>query len=1183
MRGVCLLLFISLFIQGCRVDKKNPRTEHQSGPKLFEGRTAQPYQPIDGNSQSYSDLSKIFLNSKNLTDEEFKGHISTTGNLAQFNAKLVDAYQKNPSDPEVRKTLNQYRGYILEGCDVYSLTGCRNLEFFQRDPNVTSVLKILAKDTNEVKTYFRLMFLAYEMKSRSDDNELDKMVQQRSLELIKQYVNFSSVKGQSTMTMKNLSAAEKKEFEFASRFLATVFKTSSDLGVIAGGQELLAWISAPEFESVVGRDLTSSLFANLTAQLKQPALWNQFVTTFQTEQSQDQFSYTQIVHRIQKENPQLLQKLGIKQFNVDQLISQKSTDLAVIMYFQKLFNLRPSSREQYLLKIGSTDPKLILEYLNAFVRASLVERALYTHKQMGEFYRQYQTDGRASTELLFESQKFADQKLSSQWKDYLSRIEQLEIYFSEQIEKRYGRSSDSDLSEQVLKTRNLFEQLNPTIKYFVTYPNMFMFAFYASKLKLAMEFEDPFSSKKVVIDHNLILHDFMEGRVNPLFLFTSFRPNEGQRTFEGLDSVKMLWSLYFALATDVPKLYGISNTQFLEVFFRAYKEPADATLRKFITKNEDTLRADSELSKLMAYCSATPGRPAFKNIVTVTDIQDATFLGEAASTARPPLRTGFRILNNFNTDLKSSQDEAIEVLKTDVDPKLRRLYLIKSVLKEAANVDHSALNEIDRQLKETQRLRQRVLDGTTVLVDKLPPCLLKMRGIENERRHAIYNMELHYLRKVAVALNAATQTNDEVAVARQLKAQDQFFAELNESQPLPQALNELFAKKANLGKAFREIRDYQAHFMLNSGFKRDPSGRLYFNHDGFDLWMRLTSFLEFGFDGIKIPASIDQLHVALPASLREARNIIKSRGGRPLGNQLIYASAEQQIIRSGLSQFRAQVRWFNDMAQTTYPFRTILRHSVALHKYLYIAELNLEEQVNCDYECRKKKSDAAYQRSYQLFNSARTLLEATRLRERDIALLQNFEADSYFNFSSDGLVTMDAGPIGLFVGDSTGNSYNGLANDLFSYVTSIRLGYDPKFRGLRRYAEGAWEIQVKQAGEGGAEEVIPLRRADVYENAKSYFRTLRDQPKDLTFAIAPSVDAQIKLFHTYQIQADFELADIFIKAADLWNQRYPLPEAQFSLRVKPQQMIMLTPSLVGNYRAQIDVFHKDTENIFKQQ
>lgn len=1199
MRKLPVFIWLALMVQGCHVDKKDPRSTHVNAEKI-EGSGSSPannkanYYGIDlkhllanTDTDPQTSIQKILLplavvilNQKNLSSPDFKAHVATNTALNFFNSQLMKAFVSERSNPEAKAMIVKYRELLLKGCFGAELTGCQNLDFFSRDPQVVGLIKVMILQTADIEQYYSLIAIAFELKSTRPDAELSQMCLARLTDLLKLYVHVEQRNQNTDIRLKALSLDQRRRFVGYTTFLNTVMHTSS--GVKLSDEqavELFSWLASGKMTQVLGKDLAQVISRLVAPQLDQPRIWSSFIKVFRRSESNDELSYSNALKRVKDSDSGLFNRLGVTPYNLDSRLETHSKDVAALYYLSRLTALKSAIKERYLWEIANLDPAQAMDLIETYVRVTLIDRALDTHKRLADFYRKYQRDGSAKTELVFEAVRFSDQNLTPSWKDYVTRIQRLETFFADEIERRYSNEKGTPLALKIAKLRNFFEELNPAIKYMVTYPNMIMFGYYAAKMNLNMKLLG-LSGERIEINKDLILHELMEGGLPPLFTFTSFRPTENRRDREGIDSVQMLWSLYFAMASDLPKLYGIRAEEFLRTFITAYKARTDKRMRTIIDRHKIYLQPNSEIQQLLRICAAPEESfGLFRNQIDLNNLSQVTFLGEMSLTL-PPLRTAVNITNLKSEYLQASMDEAIETLRTDVDPLLRRIFLIKSAVAKAPSTDRAALNQIDSLMAESLTMRESILSSTRILIERMPPCVQRFRQIELNRRHELIGMEIDFLNNVSMALKRLAEARSEIAALSALKL-NPFFAALDVAKPAITALNEAVINGTGLETPFQHISGYREDFFRHAGFRKSSDGRIYFAYRKRDMLIRMAMYLTKGFQNRQISTKLDQLIVTLPASLKELESRMTStltsldfKG--PVSEELqLYSLPDDGVLRAGLEHFRAHFHWFGDVTSAPPIYRHFLRHMTALYKFKSLGPLNLENQVECDWACQNRNYEDARAGAIQLIETSRSMLEDFRMHPRDEILLNLFEVPGYFSFhKSNGL--SKTGPEHLFTTENSNRDILGLTDEVFTYLTSKRLGYQPSFRGLRETAE---RYVTTEINEKTAESLIT--RPDYYVKAeKLYGKTLRDKQKLLLFPVDPTIDQQIELFHRLFIQTDLMLADLFISTAHEWSKANPLPPVKFLRLESPVLMPVLSTTLIGNYRMQIRKFHDHTQGVF---
>ena len=1183
MKRSLLWILGALLLQACQVDKKDPRQRHVAPP------AAQADHSVQGQSKTYhglelealykrsqgaaSDVERIAMirqiggimfSPRNLVSPDFKAERRTKWALSFMNAQIMALRDRRP----VADILTTYRPRLFEGCEGDGLDKCRHLEFFKQDPQTSAILKILAVGESTVTLYYRDLKLAYDLKNGTADAELNSLLSARLLDWLKLHVDAIQDGDYTRLTLKDLAPERKKKFVEFNTFLAMVIR---DANASTGPQaaELFRWLSSDRLAQMIGQELTEAILRQISTRFEDPEVWAEFLRVFAREERDQDTSYSQALKRLRK-YPGVLKNLGVDIYDLEAEMNAKSKKLAGMLYLSRLYDLRSPSREKYLLRISGLEPMDFLKMMDAFVRVTLVDRAMRTHEKMAGFYKKYEHDGRARQELLGETVRFANQNLTSDWRDYVNRIQQIENVFQDDYGRPLGGETNTPLGQRVRDVKNLFLQLNPTIKYMVTYPNQTMMAYYAAKLNLEMKIAQP-GGKTFQITRNVIAHELMEGGFPPLMQFTAFRANESDRDRESIDSVQVMWSLYYTMTMNVPSAYGVSMKDFLSTFFANYKIRTDEQIRETIEQHRAMFVKNSDIDNLLGLCrKLQPPYSPEPHALEIAQLDRVVFRGSIGSEAIAPLRTAVLRTNLSGKALRLAIDESLEILRSDIDPKLRRLAMLRNTLAQLPNPDQAALGEIDRQMAESVDLRDTVLASSRRLITELPDCMLKMQTAEDTRRMELHQMEIGYLRRVRQALEAWGAGPAALAA---LKNSDAFFSDLNLDVTPAQALNSLFADKTGLAAAFARTKEYRSDYLQNAGFRLNGSGRPQFIYRKLDVLMPVAGFMTQGFEGRKMPTFNDRLTINYPVSMRTIVDSDKSLT-RPA---TLFNNDEAQFIRDAMVHFGGWTTWFRQDAISVHVMRTLLRQLVALLKLDFLGGINPEPLLQ-----RRQQFQAQMQ---SLLDLNFEMLSLYNLDAAKKALLSLYPARSFFNLTGTGSRTAE-GPTYLYTYTTNGdNNPSAFADDIFGDLTSIQLGGSIQFRNLRPYEEN--QFTGKHAGGGRSDredkktEADLIVRPNAYEKSAKYFLSLRDHKDLVVFPIHEGVRRQIEDYHTAIINSDAQMYQLFLESLNVWAAKNPPLVVQFGLDRAPVRIGMITPSLVRAYEAQMNQWHKERAGYFR--
>lgn len=1145
------------FVLGCTVGKKDVRTPHESkvqsqGDKS-DSESNHPAAHLIDEAQ--------ILNLENLNNPEFRAERNLIASLGKMNTDLIESYKRYPGSENIRQRLDKYRRALLANCQSETLKSCKNLEVFKNDSQSVSIVKILAKNTSDLDQFYLLIQLGYELQNGHDDLELANLTVSRLIEWLTR--DFSGRHGLSQSHRSRMLT-----------LFANVFQSHPSIKIDSRNlTQVFDWIASGQIESRTTVELNSFLGSQIAREITSDHLWSRFIQLIERE-SNNSNSYRSMVERISKQDPDAFKSFDVELIDIAQLIKDRSTNLAYLMYLERIANLRPSSRELFWIRFVPPQPEFALKMIRSYLRVSLIDRMQYTHRAMAKFFNDFMVNGDASAGLLSEAVKYSSNRLTPSWNDYHGQIRAIETQFLDLFEKKYITEASplGDLAREIRKT---FDQFNPAVSYMVTYPNMLMLGYFAAKANLTYTISTRFGTK-IEINKNLIVHEFLEGRAPPLFLYTAYQGSEASRNRESVNSVEILWALYYLFKAKVPQVYGVTEEEFLKVFFATYKDRIDSQLRKLNDRFTLLMKPGNGISTLMRYCSTGRlGKKLLDSTVSVQTLPYHTFLGDFDRTTPPPMNSGLLIYHLIEgEEQKNSLDEAIEVLRSEVRPALDRLRMIQKLLPESAK---SALAEANRQLEESENLRSLTLTNIRILIDDLPQCMMDLRDIEMERQKHLVLMEKAFLEKIELVLKISAgldARNNPESIVRALGAADSFFGSLDPTDSLSSSLNRLFAEKSHMHRAFQIIRDYERSYYNDAGFKIDSFGRLRFVYRHMDRVVRLLHFTKYGFNSQNIPTSFDNIRLVYPETLRALQDATKSSSSS-FGHQIdLTYNPKLSAARTGLMDFISKFNWINKNGGPIKTMRSFLKSRAALIKYDWLSDQMSPTE-------RKSQLISALELNRRFFDDFNLLQE-------DEDFLADFSTHSYIDIKNAGHSTGSLGPELLFWDNDPNGTVNGFGDELFIYLSSKLLGYPPRFRELRVASENSWgpppgeqEAKLKQAHLIKSETLI--QRADPFELAEHIYDILFKQNEVLVFPVDEASKSAIEEMHSRLVRTDLQIAESFVQTTREWLSENPLPLTRYSLRVGPQKTPDFNETMLGVYRAQIREFNIKTRSVFAPQ
>jgi len=1133
MKSVLLALLLGFSLVGCKVDKKDPRNPHAPATARQRDTTTArpPEEPLPHST---------FLNAQLLESPQTLAHPRFADSLQAFNAYVIQQRDIN--------LLNRYTNMILWGCQMDTLNGCRLLHLFERDRSGTvQVLKVRLQNTTSVLEYYRLLRVAIDLKNKIEDPELTSMILKRMGEFLTKYVLIENRQRQMSPEIQRIVQLLTLTLADHPEALPTDHQIT----------QLTGWMLSPNASDILGRPLVEAYSNFILKNLNAPVIWKAIVASFQEQQKSSPRSYTNALKRIKKASPKLLDALGLEEIPVEKMIQEKNPALFGLIFFTQLIDLQPAQRYMHYWKLATTQIGLTMAHMTTATLTLLVDQTLTSNARMAKYFNEELKKNGASKDLLDEAIRVSNESLATSWKDLVSRVQNVEKFVQDVVSSQYREEPNFP------RLRAALAEFNPAIKYFAIYPNMIMLGYFAKTMNYSGEFFD-MMGRPITIDKNVILHELFDGKIGPLFSFTSYQKGEGRLQSEPIDRIQMMWSLYFLLATDLPKAYKLSNAEFLTTLFSAYREYMDAQIQEYSPYLEVLKSPNSRVGYALQLCGQAPGVKS-ANPLQLEHLYATLAYGKAHGAHQDGGQSMESLAKAF-LDIANTQsrfDEGLEIIRSSVDPQMRMLQLLQTMMKKALPDDQAAQKTVLTQLHNLKKWRQDLLQSIRGLVNGLSDCLFKLDDLETARRFQVLEMEADFLNLTAKALNVLQTSASEAVAIDTLRGLHPFFQGLQLVNGSAAAgLNEVYIRNLKLGDAFSRIQDYESSYRSESGFRRNSDGTYSYNYKRTDLLVRVGQYLRYGFLGKRVASGPDNVSIVYPRDLRNSNHFSTSE-------TLLSGDSEAAAFQTGIEFIFNNTMWFRTMTFSTPTFRSLILQKTALFKVDYLDLYNLPRAE------RRAKMTAEMAK---LFDISNRILKATTLNSETKALLDKVRLSSFVQAKQEGMEN-------LFVATNASRDYLELFDETFSHLTSFTMGEQYLGRHLRpgdanalfqRSKDSNGTFVPRRQGE------VVIARPDFFRMAEYYYLTLRDKDRLLVFAIPEEVQNEILRTQTYPVHLDLEMANLMIELVPQYLSQHSIPLMQFSLLRAPHKTVGLTPGYVGVYVKQVRDFHEKTNFVFSK-
>jgi len=786
-------------------------------------------------------LSEYVMNPKYVESPQFAGTLRMRAMLSAYNRALLQLIDAKAPVVRGEQLLEKYQKMLFSGCaeDIADLSGCVNVKFFRVDPLTSKLVqRMAAADPKlDVKRYYKLLALSYELQNRTKDKELEFMYFRRAREYSKFFNDLPESDKEKPLirrhgiifeTLLRDFVANPKDPDFRTfvfEFEPWKYSRLTPNNFRYGTQRLFQLVAENylyEKDGSLNKDLRAEIKAvqiNTDPKLNDPL----------------GPSFTQIVARLNAgEYKDVLKSLGVKYDSV----TNGSVQDEYFFIIDRLYRGHLSVDEAIQIWKGAKpNPKRLLETIELYLRVQLVNELIATNEFMRNIYDDPKYDSSSMIKKVLEESK----EISDKWMEMLERIEFLKRLVNSQL-KTFGHDSVA-----LKDTNKMFDSIRRNIKYMAVYPNMFLMSYFLARNKAKFTVHSWYG--KFEVDHTLLINAFMEGMLAPWFRF-------GNDELP-LTKIEMMYAYYFALNNgsfetfskikDVSGEAAVDRVRFLKEIIKEYMGGDNQALRLAVEK-QNSLFSSNAYGQFLEYCAREKsGDRSFTIEMDFSKIGSFTYIGgggphTSALMAQTPFtfyNETLGTLNAINRPLRlklTTVRTMIDILKDD---------LSKRGL-SAAETKRST-EEIESIVNETERFRRSFVNGTVARHREIGDCVERARELEFERQRDLYREEIAHLRAV--------------------------YRDISELQTLS-------------GKA---LKDKELEFNLKYGFTRDAASstgddpvsqykhdvvtQKYYRYSKFDLYMRMAN---------RMSRMKPYTRVTMPSDLNLSVDFYRNKDGNPI-------------------------------------------------------------------------------------------------------------------------------------------------------------------------------------------------------------------------------------------------------------------------------------------------------------
>lgn len=803
---------------------------------------------------------------------------SQTKGLAQVDAKAAA--------PWIEKT----RVVIESGCDGTG-AGCSKaiVSFFRKDSGSSKVMELSAREVEAeidqtlkltsaskkikndlVRIYYRRLKMAYELKNRTMDRELEflylarasqyaeafdsEIPTSRERELLAQHVEvFETILAGFNPDLSNQEF--RKRFEtFVNNFGPWRYSRRGENPFGRAATRMLSLAAKNFLYTAEQKTLSPSLALAIQESQTIPAAPTNDGKAPTAEQ-QAKFeqlmfdglegSFAVVTKQIREKQPAIWKNLGLNEsFQRDEYF------FLIDRVFGDHLTIEDGSE---VWRGTKQDSKALLIVAEQYVKIQIAAQIVRTNKYMADIY----SNRDWSSTTLLEKAIERSYPVQTQWNQLLGRIERIHLLLDRNLKSTEDIWGASEFS----KVDKMFTSIRRNIKYLSVYPNMMLMAYYMAESKFKLPVYTFFG--KIDIDTAMIIGWFFDGRLAPFFNFG----NDGTP----LKRIETLYAFLFALKTDTFASFSVSRGERMDVvkFFEvviskfldeeriAISNAVDEIRKETRQNTMDTFLKTCEQDRNLMLKGIKPGTSGARLPLDLWAFKYSTYVGTTASGGHGQAALQFH---------NERRAETIMSLNSSLRAKLEFVSIMTGLLEvhmKSSGSSAADLIKVRGQISafttSVERLRSEFLTEVVRWNKTLTNCIDQSIAIEIERQGELLALEEKHLRSVWAEIKKARGSQNKEALLTQL----------NKDIVLSTGASGIQSSKPYTPKSLANEDNYV--------------------YADLDVTLRMIQHMK------KVAPNVD---VIMPSDLSD-HTIWKTEGRRVIP----YSSSEDEFVRAGMKNF----------------------------------------------------------------------------------------------------------------------------------------------------------------------------------------------------------------------------------------------------------------------------------------
>ncbi len=711
------------------------------------------------NAKSVADLTKELsslearaINAETMMNVHANKKDETRKALTYYNYALISLAQIAPQSAELQTYMDKYEKMALAGCSI-DMKGCLNYAFLKTDSRSSKVLQLIASNLDKkidsecktdcsinLKRYYNLLSLTFDVNNYTRNAETEFLYIKRA----KQYGDLLLKSGDLTKFRNHGTIFE--------NIIAQYAANANDERFTAFVQDFKPWKYSrlnPNSFPFGAQKMFSFAASNYLYNADQTALRADVKATIDESQAQADKagpSFKMIVNQLKTD----ARSSGIfKGLNLDISIADKSEFYNEYFFMvDRLYRGHLGIEEAASFWNGSKkDAKALLSVVDFYTKIEFLRRIFETNQYLAEIFMRRNN----SSETMFKQVVQESESLTKQWNSTFSRMENISIFVSQQL------NSTKENSEDLKEVQLMIDTVKRNATFLSVYPNMLLMSYFMLDTKSSVTFTTWWGGE-VSVDPATVMNQLLDGQLTkPWFLFGG--------TTETLNKIELIYAFHYALNTGsfetfakIPGDNGLPVVDRVSFFKKALQKTAqiDMLVLDEAHKKLSDLTSNSDYDNFLQNCaSESQGNKDYSVLVKLTELQNFAIFGnenQGMLTNIHALYAASGPLRKFN-EIRLSLESRLVQLRSMMDVLQYNLSNLANAPADLKQVKAELQAEIDGLEKRKQDFLIRMV-AQHKAVSK---CLNTATRIERERQSVLFTSEIKHLEQVydeLVVLNA---------------------------------------------------------------------------------------------------------------------------------------------------------------------------------------------------------------------------------------------------------------------------------------------------------------------------------------------------------------------------------------------------------------------------------------------